>query len=183
MVRQAGFGGGCHWCTEAVFSSLKGVRSVKQGWIASVGDNATFSEGVLLEYDAAVIPFATLIAIHLYTHSSTSQHSMRGKYRSAIYTFDDRDALLARDAIALLQSEFNAPIITQVLPYKEFTPSREALLDYYFNDPQKPFCENYINPKLKLIMDRFSKHADPDKLQHLEQSNDQSSRTYYGNDK
>lgn len=169
MIRQAGFGGGCHWCTEAVFSSLKGVRSVQQGWIASIEGNATFSEGVLVEYDAAVIPFATLIAIHLYTHSSTSQHSMRSKYRSAIYIFDDRDALLARDAIAVLQSDFNGRIITKVLPYKEFTPSREALQDYYFSDPQKPFCALYINPKLQLIMGRFSKHADPDKLKHLQQ--------------
>jgi len=172
MIRQAGFGGGCHWCTEAVFSSLKGVRSVQQGWIASVGDNATFSEGVVVEYDDAVIPFATLIAIHLYTHGSTSQHSMRDRYRSAIYTFDDFDRLVASDAIAVLQLEFDAPIITQILPYKEFTMSREALRDYYFSNPQKPFCALYINPKLRLIQDRFSKVADSEKLKHLKQSND-----------
>ena len=167
MVRHAGFGGGCHWCTEAVFSSPEGVRSVQQGWIASVGDNATLSEGILLEYDDAIISFATLIAIHLFTHGSTSQHSMRDRYRSAIYTFDDEDALLARGAIAILQPEFDAPIITQVLPYKEFTPSREELRDYYFSNPQKPFCALYISPKLRLIQDRFSKVADPDKLRHL----------------
>lgn len=169
MVRQAGFGGGCHWCTEAVFCSLRGVWSVQQGWIASIEGNATFSEGVIVEYDNDTISFATLIAIHLHTHSSTSQHSMRGKYRSAIYIFDDRDAFQARHAIDVLQSEFNDPIITKVLPYKKFIPSREELLDYYFNDPQKPFCKLYINPKLKLIMDRFSKYADPDKLKHLRQ--------------
>jgi len=167
MIRQVGFGGGCHWCTEAVFCSLKAVRSVRQGWIASIEGNATFSEGVIVEYDNETISFATLVAIHLHTHSSTSRHSMRSKYRSAIYTFDERDALLARDAIAVLQSEFNDPIITKVLPYKEFTLSRDELLDYYFNDPQKPFCELYINPKLKLILDRFSNDADLDKLKHL----------------
>lgn len=172
MVKQAGFGGGCHWCTEAIFSSLKGIQSVQQGWIASIEGNSSFSEGVIVQYDDDIISFATLIAIHLHTHSSTSQHSMRGKYRSAIYTFDDRDAFLARDVIEVLQSEFNHPIITQVLPYKEFTLSREELLDYYFSDPQKPFCELYINPKLKLILDRFSKNADPDKLKHLKQLND-----------
>lgn len=172
MVKQAGFGGGCHWCTEAVFSSLKGIKSVQQGWIASVEDNSFFSEGVIIRYDDDIISFVTLIAIHLHTHSSTSQHSMRGKYRSAIYTFDDRDALLARDAIEFLQSEFNDPIITQVLPYAEFNRSRDELLDYYFSDPQKPFCELYINPKLKLILDRFSNDANPDKLKHLKQLND-----------
>ncbi|RYZ28928.1 MAG: peptide methionine sulfoxide reductase [Sphingobacteriales bacterium] len=169
MVRQAGFGGGCHWCTEAVFSSLKGVVSVQQGWIASIEDNTSFSEGVIVQYDDGIISFDSLIAIHLHTHSSTSQHSMRGKYRSAVYTFDDGDALLAREAIAVLQSEFNDPIITNVMPFQEFKPSREELLDYYFSDPRKPFCELYINPKLKLIRDRFSKEADADKIKHLEE--------------
>lgn len=169
MIRQAGFGGGCHWCTEAVFSSLKGILSVQQGWIASTGADISFSEGVIVEFDDDIISFATLIAIHLYTHSSTSQHSMRNKYRSAIYTFDDKDAESAKEAIQALQPEFDKPIITEVLPYSEFTSSREELLDYYFNDPQKPFCELYINPKLKLIMERFSKIADTDKLRHLKQ--------------
>lgn len=170
MVRQAGFGGGCHWCTEAVFSSLKGVRSVKQGWIASTGDNRSFSEGVLVEYDDDIISFTTLIAIHLYTHSSTSQHAMRDKYRSAVYTFNVQDIQLAREAIQALQPEFNEPVITQVLPYYEFTQSREELLDYYFSNPQKTFCELYITPKLRLIMERFSKAADTNKLAHLKQS-------------
>lgn len=167
MVKKAGFGGGCHWCTEAVFSSLKGITSVHQGWIASDGNNASFSEGVIVEYDTEVISLDVLIAIHLHTHSSTSPHSMREKYRSAIYTFDDYDVLLATDAIKTLQPDFNQPIVTKVLPYRAFTKSRDELLDYYFNDPQKPFCELYINPKLRLIMERFSNIANDDKLSHL----------------
>lgn len=88
------FGGGCHWCTEAVFQSLKGVRTVEQGFISSYGGNDTFSEGVIVHYNAAVISPMDLTAIHLHTHQSTVDHSMRGKYRSAIYIFDevDRDA-------------------------------------------------------------------------------------------
>lgn len=167
MVKQAGFGGGCHWCTEAVFSSLRGIVVVNQGWIASVGVDASFSEGVIVEYDNTIISFETLIAIHLYTHSSTSQHSMRGKYRSAVYTFNQPDAQVATEAIKALQSDFSEPIITQVLPFHKFKISREELLDYYFNNPQKPFCELYINPKLRLIMERFSTAADIDKLEHL----------------
>ncbi|MFD2602696.1 peptide-methionine (S)-S-oxide reductase [Flavobacterium suzhouense] len=167
MFKKAGFGGGCHWCTEAVFSSLKGVQSVKQGWIASTGNNSSFSEGVIIEFDESIISFETLIAIHLYTHSSTSQHSMRGKYRSAIYTFDDHDAEIVMQTIETLQSEFNEPFVTMVLPFKEFSLSRDELLDYYFSNPRKPFCERYITPKLKLIMERFSNVANNDKLKHL----------------
>ncbi|RDI10405.1 peptide-methionine (S)-S-oxide reductase [Flavobacterium sp. AG291] len=167
MFKKAGFGGGCHWCTEAVFSSLQGVKSVKQGWIGSTGNNSYFSEGVIIEFDESVISFEILIAIHLYTHSSTSQHSMRGKYRSAVYVFDDRDAEIAMQTMDTLQSEFNEPFVTKVLPFKEFSLSRDELLDYYFSNPQKPFCERYITPKLKLIMERFSNVANNDKLKHL----------------
>lgn len=167
MFKKAGFGGGCHWCTEAVFSSLRGIQSVQQGWIASIGNDSSFSEGVIVEYDEGIISFETLIAIHLYTHSSTSQHSMRCKYRSAVYTFDDCDAAVAMQAIEALRPEFSETIITEVLPFKEFLLSRDELLDYYFSNPQKPFCERYITPKLKLIIDQFSKAANNDKLKHL----------------
>jgi peptide-methionine (S)-S-oxide reductase len=168
MFKRAGFGGGCHWCTEAVFSSLKGVQSVQQGWIASTGADTSLSEGVIVTFDDGLISFATLIAIHLYTHSSTSEHPMRGKYRSAVYTFDECGEQAAHAAIEAVQAEFNEAIITKVLPYQSFTLSRKELLDYYFNDPQKPFCELYINPKLKLIMERFSTAANHDKLKHLQ---------------
>ncbi|AWH86612.1 peptide methionine sulfoxide reductase [Flavobacterium album] len=167
MSKQAGFGGGCHWCTEAVFSSLKGIVSVEQGWIASDGENSSLSEGVIVTYEDDIMPFETLIAIHLYTHSSTSMHPMRDKYRSAVYTFNEGDRRQALDIIRALQPEFDKPLITRVLPFVSFTRSRQELLDYYFSDPTKPFCELYINPKLKLIMERFLNAADHDKLQHL----------------
>ena len=156
MNRKAGFGGGCHWCTEAVFSSLKGVAKVEQGWIASDGENAEFSEGVVVEYNPDIIPFEVLIAIHLYTHSSTALHSMRVKYRSAVYIFNEADTAKAKAAITSLQNEFENPIITQVLPFADFKLNREEQLNYYFTDPRRPFCENYISPKLQLLREKFS---------------------------
>src|SRR3954451_12716902 len=85
---KIGFGGGCHWCTEAVFLSLKGVEQVEQGWIASQPPYDAFSEAVVVTYDPLVITLTDLITIHLHTHASTSNHSMRQKYRSAVYWFD-----------------------------------------------------------------------------------------------
>ncbi|TRW25901.1 peptide methionine sulfoxide reductase [Flavobacterium zepuense] len=166
-IKKAGFGGGCHWCTEAVFASLKGVVSVAQGWIAGSGENDSFSEGVVIEYDTQTINLQTLIAVHLYTHSATSLHSMRGKYRSAIYTFNDEDIALGESAIAELQNNFEDAIITKVLPFSEFTLSKEEQLNYYYSDTQRPFCETYINPKLRVILKQFADVADDAKLQHL----------------
>lgn len=76
-LKKIGFGGGCHWCTEAVFQSLKGVKSVQQGWIASKNEHFEFSEAVIVDFDPSSIPLKVLIEIHLHTHKSTSEHSMR----------------------------------------------------------------------------------------------------------
>ncbi len=156
-LQKAGFGGGCHWCTEAVFESLVGVTDVAQGWISSDGENSDFSEAVVVEFDPKVISFDVLINIHLHTHRSTSNHSFRNKYRSAVYTFSDDDAAAAKLSLESLQSEFDAPLITKILPFKAFQLNREEALHYYASDPTRPFCEMYINPKLQLLKEQFSK--------------------------
>lgn len=169
-MTTVGFGGGCHWCTEAVFASLKGVSNVRQGWISSERPNLEFSEAVLLDFDPEQIDLATLIAIHLYTHASTSNHSMRGKYRSAVYFLDAETQKSAKASLANLQREFDKPVVTQVLSFAAFRLNREDSLNYYFSDPERPFCEVYINPKLRFLTQRFSRHLDLGKLGHLEQN-------------
>ena len=71
-----GLGGGCHWCTEAVYASLLGIKSVKQGWISAIEPDNQFSEAVLIEFNEAEISLKTIIDIHLHTHSATSNHSI-----------------------------------------------------------------------------------------------------------
>lgn len=164
---KIGFGGGCHWCTEAVFQSLKGVKEVDQGWIASEGEAAAFSEAVVVTYDASELPLEVLIEIHLLTHKSTSNHSMRKKYRSAVYVFSESQGAEAKGILESLQAEFDKLLITQVLPFKQFKPSQEAFKEYYYKNPKKPFCETFIIPKLNLLLKRFSKHANKDKLDYL----------------
>lgn len=164
LINTIGFGGSCHWCTEAIFQSLNGVMKVEQGWISSDTDATGFSEAVIVHFDRAVISLETLIAIHLYTHSCTSEHSMRSKYRSAIYTFKDEQTKTSKAAIEFLQNEFENPIITRVVPFRDFKLNEETYLNYYFKNPQKPFCENIINPKLRLVLQKFSGAVDRNKL-------------------
>src|SRR6195952_1575905 len=111
MMDKIGFGGSCHWCTEAVFQSLRGVAEVKQGWIASDGGAEDFSEAVIVGFDPAVISLDTLVEVHLHSHSCTSLHSMRAKYRSAVYTFEEGQVALVQQAIERLQADFDAPVI------------------------------------------------------------------------
>lgn len=154
-MEQIGFGGSCHWCTEAIFQSLRGVIEVRQGWIASTGEAAGFSEAVLVAFNPQVISLAILIEVHLHSHSCTSEHRLRAKYRSAIYTFNSQQENAAQQIINELQSEFDQLIITKVLPFDQFRLNQEKYLNYYYNDPNKPFCQNIVSPKLNALRRRF----------------------------
>lgn len=164
MLQKIGFGGGCHWCTEAVFQSLRGVVQVQQGWISSDSPFDELSEAVIVSFDDEVISLHTLIAIHLHTHSCTSSHSMRNKYRSAVYTFSSVQANEAVRSIKILQQHFDAPVITIVIPFRHFKLNDQTFLDYYYNNPNKPFCETYINPKLKLLLQQFNTAVNTEKV-------------------
>ncbi len=154
-VSKIGFGGGCHWCTEAVFQVLQGVTKVEQGWIASYNEHHTFSEAIIVHYDKVDISLKTLIEVHLHTHKSTSNHSMRKKYRSAVYTFTETQENQSKSIISTLQDKFQNKLITKVYPFHSFKPSPEAIQNYYKKNPSKPFCEKYIDPKLKPVANQF----------------------------
>ncbi|WP_218598177.1 peptide-methionine (S)-S-oxide reductase [Polaribacter sp. NJDZ03] len=166
-LTKVAFGGGCHWCTEAVFQMLIGVEKVEQGWVASIEKNNTFSEAVIVYFDLEKINLKTLIEIHLLTHKSTSNHSMRTKYRSAIYYFTQQQKEDCLKIIEKLQVGFKYKIITKVLEFKDFKPNTEEFQNYYQSNPDKPFCKNYINPKLTFLLQKFSKNIDIRKVTHL----------------
>ena len=157
-VKKIAFGGGCHWCTEAVFQSLKGVKNVQQGFVASKGGNNTFSEAVIITYVLEEIGLKELVLIHLLTHESTANHIMRSKYRSAIYTIDPEDEQILKSLWDELQQEFESKLITEILPFEAFRPSDEMFHNYYYSNPEKPFCKKYIHPKLELLRKKFSEH-------------------------
>jgi peptide-methionine (S)-S-oxide reductase len=157
-MTKVSFGGSCHWCTEAIFQSLRGVGEVLQGWVAVEGDD--FSEAVLVTFDETVISLTTLVAIHLATHSCTAEHSMRWKYRSAVYVFDELQVVAVQEVLDALQADYVERIITQILPMKQFRLNQPEYLNYYYSDPQKPFCENIVRPKLALLLERFGKVVD-----------------------
>jgi len=154
-LNKIALGGGCHWCTEAVFQALKGVTKVEQGFVASTNENNSFSEAVIVHFNTEVISLQTLIEVHLHTHKSTSAHSMRNKYRSAVYSYSDVQKKESELILKTFQPQFENQLITKVYPFSEFKASREAIQNYYQKNPEKPFCERFINPKLKLLLDKF----------------------------
>ena len=156
-------GGGCHWCTEAVFESLKGVTNVDQGWASSSGEYSEYSEAVMLSVNISKISVKTVLEAHLLTHSSTANHSMRNKYRSAVYVNNAEQASQVERCLFELSSNFDKPLVTKILSLKKFK-SNSQYHNYYYQNPNRGFCQRYISPKLGLILKRFPKHAKTDKI-------------------
>ncbi len=150
-----GLGGSCHWCTEGIFRSIKGVLEVEQGWLKSAHPHEAWSEGIRLKFDPGITPIELLVAVHLHSHSCTSEHSMRTKYRSAIYFEEERTGCEVEQAIKNLQAEFPQQIITKVISLEDFKLNDPEFLDYYYSDTERPFCTTYITPKLQAIAQRY----------------------------
>ena len=151
MKEKIGFGGGCHWCTEAVFQMANGVNKVDQGWISSKAPNEGLSEAVIVHFDSTLTDLSRLISIHLKTHSCTSDHSMRKKYRSAVYTFSEEQISIATAALKQEQKNYRDTILTEVLAFVSFKENKEQYQNYYLKNPEKEFCMRYIEPKLELV--------------------------------
>jgi peptide-methionine (S)-S-oxide reductase len=160
-MERIGFGGGCHWCTEAVFASLRGVIHVEQGFIRADAPDDDFSEAVVLTFQPEKISLGALIEIHVRTHSSTSNHAMRQKYRSAIYAMDEAQAEAARRILTEVATGFDAPLVTRVLPFRAFKPSDERFQRYAEKHAGGPFCATYIDPKLALLKKEFGGFLKP----------------------
>ncbi len=127
-----------------------------QGWISSTRPDAvTFSEAVIVRYDETVMPLDVLVEIHLRTHKSTSSHAMRGKYRSAIYTFSQEQQQRVGKILHEKRTLFEKPIITQVYPFRRFKQNREEYTDYYRKNSERPFCKKYIDPKLQFLLESY----------------------------
>ncbi|GAK88832.1 peptide methionine sulfoxide reductase MsrA [Nonlabens ulvanivorans] len=149
-IHKIGLGGGCHWCTEAVFQAVAVVQKVEQGYISSTTPYDSLSEAVIVHFND-LVNLEQLIDIHLETHASTQQYSKREDYRSAIYYFDKETQNEINSILSTLSQKRSINYITAILPFVEFKPSRESIQNYYKTRPDAPFCKRYIEPKLKLV--------------------------------
>ncbi len=155
---RIGFGGGCHWCTEAVFQALRGVGQVEQGFIRSTPTDDDWSEAVIVHFDPDLIGLDILTEVHLRTHSSNGEHGLRRKYRSAVYVTDGKQRARVRELLESLRQQ-DLGRVTRILELKDFRLSEERYRDYYLRNPDAAFCQRFIDPKLDLIRRQFADHA------------------------
>lgn len=176
------FGGGCFWCTEAVFKMMRGVSSVMPGYSGGTVAHPTYgevssgttghAECVKIEYDPSITQYNDLLTVFFGSHDPTTRdrqgNDVGTQYRSVIFYTTPLQKELAESFVARVNAsnEMGAPIVTEVLPLDVFYEAEDYHRDYFAKNPDNPYCEVVINPKLDKVQREFaSLLTDKNKLQ------------------
>ena len=170
-MEQATFGGGCFWCTEAVFQNLKGVTKVVSGYMGGQLDNPSYkdictgstghAEIIQIEYDEKEISFEDLLLVFFKTHDPTTLNRQGNdagtQYRSVVFYESPEQKTAADDMIDRLEKEmvFDRPIVTEITPISEFYAAEDYHQNYFNNNPNQSYCAFVIQPKLAKFTKEF----------------------------
>lgn len=161
-TQLATFGGGCFWCTEAVFELLPGVKRVESGYAGGHVPNPTYkqictgetghAEVIRIEYDPAVVSYERLVEVFFEAHDPTTlnrQGADEGtQYRSVIFYHDDAQKAAAEKGKVAAQAHFDDPIVTEISPLPKYYPAEGYHQDYFKNNPNQGYCAYVIKPKV-----------------------------------
>jgi peptide-methionine (S)-S-oxide reductase len=166
------FGGGCFWCTEAVFKMMRGVTSVLPGYAGGTTANPTYrevSEGttghaevVEIQYDPTLVTYESLLTVFFGSHDPTTLnqqgHDIGTQYRSVVfYTTPEQKAEAMRFIDDINQSsKLGSPVVTEVQPLEKFYVAEDYHKDYYANHTTAGYCQVVINPKLEKVQKEYA---------------------------
>lgn len=170
-LEVAVFGGGCFWCTEAIFSRLRGVRSVASGYAGGnvarptyeqvSNGNTGHAEVIKIEYDSTIIPYSTLLDVFFHLHDPTTLNQQGAdigtQYRSVIFFTSEKQKDEAEQMIVRLDAshEFNASIVTTVEPLETFYRAENYHQEYFKVHSELPYCNIVIAPKVQKLMKEY----------------------------
>lgn len=169
--------GGCFWCTEAVFTRLRGITAVQSGYANGHTNNPSYeqicsgttghAEVVQLTFDPAKIDLRQILEVFLLTHDPTTLnrqgHDVGTQYRSGIYWHSPEQESVAHALIAELTAQqlWEAPVVTEVAPLKCFWPAEAYHHQYYARHPEQGYCSAVITPKVAKLRQRFAPLLQP----------------------
>jgi peptide-methionine (S)-S-oxide reductase len=170
-TETATLGGGCFWCTEAIFAELNGVRSVEPGYAGGTTPHPSYedvctgetghAEVVQVTFDPDVLTYADLLRVFLTVHDPTTRDRQGGdvgtQYRSIILAHDDRQRAEAEKVIREIGQAklWTAPIVTEVAAFRAFYPAEGYHREYYQRNPEKGYCQLVIAPKVAKFRKAF----------------------------
>ena len=165
-LQIATLGGGCFWCTEAVFQEVKGVEKVVSGY---AGGNAPgkptyreicsgltgHAEVIQITFDSNIISFEDILVIFMTTHDPTTlnrQGADRGtQYRSVIYYHNDQQHKIADEVLTQIQAYYDYKIVTELSTLPTFYEAEQEHQNYYRENSQQGYCSYVIAPKLSKL--------------------------------
>ncbi len=162
----ATFGGGCFWCTEAVFLEIKGVEKVVSGYTGGQAPGKPtyrevcsgltgHAEAVQITFDPSLVSYEDLVIIFMTTHDPTTLNRQGGdvgtQYRSAIFYHDEEQKNNAQKVIEEIQSYFDNPIMTEISSVGVFYEAEDYHQNYYANNQNQGYCSFIITPKLSKL--------------------------------
>lgn len=165
-------GGGCFWCTEAVFDQIKGVEKVVSGYSGgNVPGIPTYrevcsgltghAEVIQVSFDSTIISYKELLEIFMTSHDPTTLNRQGAdagtQYRSVIFYHDEIQRETAKKVLDEMASHFDDSIVTELSPLEKFFPAESDHQDYYSNNPSQGYCRMVISPKLAKLRNL---HAD-----------------------
>jgi peptide-methionine (S)-S-oxide reductase len=170
-LEEAVFGGGCFWCTEAIFKSLKGVEKVTPGYAGGNMDNPSYdmvssgttghAEVTKIEFDPRTISYSDLLDVFWQTHDPTTRNRQGNdigtQYRSIILYKDEKQKNEAERSLKNIENEkvFKDPIVTEIAPLEKFYEAESYHKDYYDKNIDAPYCQFVISPKLQKLREKF----------------------------
>ncbi|WP_336952158.1 peptide-methionine (S)-S-oxide reductase MsrA [Acinetobacter sp. AS167] len=167
-MQQALFGGGCFWCTEAVFLQLKGVNHVVSGYAGGHTPNPTYeaicngdtnhAEVILIEFDEQQISYPQLLTVFFAIHDPTTLNRQGNdigtQYRSVIYYFNEQQKLESEQFIEQLKAD-GLNIVTELSSAPAFHPAEEYHQNFFARNPAQGYCNFAIPPKLLKLHSQF----------------------------
>ncbi len=176
-MKEIVFGGGCFWCTEAVFQMLKGVSKVESGYAGGNLENPSYervSEGntghaevIRVTYNPAIITLEDLLTVFFGSHDPTTPNRQGNdvgeQYRSVIFYSDEAEKAAAEKLISEVQASLTdgSRVVTQVVPLEKFYPAESYHKDYFKTNTSAPYCQLIIEPKVEKVRKRFAELVNP----------------------
>jgi peptide-methionine (S)-S-oxide reductase len=162
-LETATLGGGCFWCTEAIYQMLPGVKSVTSGYAGGTTENPTYkeicsgktghAEVIQIEYDPKLVSYDKILQTFWEAHDPTTLNRQGAdtgtQYRSIILYNNEAQKIAAEKSKAAAQKNFSKPIVTEIVPLKHFYKAELYHQDYYRSNPDQPYCRAVIQPKVE----------------------------------
>ncbi len=168
-------GGGCFWCVEGAYKIVPGIVKITSGYAGGNTENPTYkevcggdtnhAEVVKVDYDPAKITLKDVIDLFWDLHDPTTLnrqgHDVGTQYRSIILYSSDEQKKVAEASMAEAKGKFSDPIVTQIVPLKKFYSGEDYHQDYFANNPNQPYCQSVVGPKIAKFKKKLAERNAP----------------------